>query len=87
MRSITSGANGGRPSLLRPRDLQVHLIKVFPLASAFGDQLETCSSKAHLFHGSTVSNLAVTGLTFADFPLAVPLAKNGYGQYLLNLFK
>jgi hypothetical protein len=53
---------------LSPRDHQVHLVKKFTLARAFGDQLESGVRKAHLFHGSTVSDQAVNGLTFADHP-------------------
>jgi len=66
MRSITSAANGGRPVLpagacgaIRASSSgyhQVHLIKELTLARAFGDQLESGAGKAHLFHGSTVSD-------------------------------
>jgi hypothetical protein len=54
---------------LGPRDHQVHLIQELTFARAFGDQLESGAGKAHLFHGSTVSDHAVMGLTFADRPL------------------
>ena len=53
---------------LRPRDHQVHLVKKLTLARALGDQLESGVGKAHLFHGSTVSDQAISGLTFADLP-------------------
>ena len=51
-----------------PRDHQVHLVQKLTLARALGDQLESAVGKAHLLHGSTVSDQAVTGLTFADHP-------------------
>jgi 3'-phosphoadenosine 5'-phosphosulfate (PAPS) 3'-phosphatase len=53
---------------LRPRDHHVHLIKELPLARALGDQFKPSGGKTHLFHDSTVSDQAVTGLTFADLP-------------------
>ena len=51
---------------LNPRDHQVHLIKKFTLA--LGDKFESGGGKAHLLHGSTVSDQAVYGLIFADLP-------------------
>lgn len=53
---------------ISPRYHQVHLVQKHTLARAFGDQLESGLGKSHLFHGSNVSDLAVSGLTFADFP-------------------
>lgn len=53
---------------LGPRYHQVHLIKELTLARALGDQLESGAGKAHLFHGSTVADHIVMGLTFADLP-------------------
>jgi hypothetical protein len=53
---------------LCPRNHQIHLVQKRTFAGAFGDQLESRVGKAHLFHGSTVSNQTVTGLTFAGHP-------------------
>lgn len=54
-----------------PRNHQVHLVKKFTLARALGDQLEFGVGKAPFHHGSTVSDQAVTGLTFEDHPYLV----------------
>ena len=56
------------PQVRQRKHDQVHLIEEFPLPGALGDQLKSSGGKAHLFHGSTVSNQAVTGVTFADLP-------------------
>jgi len=55
---------------IRPRDHQVHFIEKLTLAHALGDKLKSGGGKAHLFHGSTVTNQAVTGMIFADLPFS-----------------
>ena len=51
-----------------PRNHQIHLVQKLTLTRALGGQLESGVGKAHLFHDATVSDHAVTGLTFADHP-------------------
>jgi len=53
---------------LRPRNHQIHLVQKLALARALGDQFESGVGKAHLFHGSNVSDQTVNRLTFADLP-------------------
>ena len=60
---------------LRPRDHQVHLDQKLTLARALGDQLESVGGKAHLFHDSTVSDQAVSGLTSADLSFTIAFDK------------
>ena len=79
MRSITSVANGGRPVLPAgacgaiSANSSVHAITRFILSKNSRlrvrcDQLESGVGKAYLFHCSTVSDQAITELTFADLP-------------------
>ena len=58
----------GQRQQLSPRNHQSHLIEKLTLARALGHKLESGLGKAHLFHESTISDQAVTGLTFTDIP-------------------
>ena len=54
-------------NLLGPRHNQVHLVEKFALACSLRCEFKS-GCKAHLFHVSTVSDLAYSRLTYADLP-------------------